>query len=133
MEMTEVLLPLCETKTPFTGVQIQKAAEILKNRKGLGDDDLIENFSSYGPPVVKEGVANLLNNMANTGDYLDKIKQGILEPIRKQEKMPGPPSNLRPIMLASALRTFLAICIIRRCSNCISTKISKGQAAYLAG
>ena len=71
IEMKEELstIPPCEMKTPFTGVEIQKAAESLKNRKSVGDDNLDAEFVKNGPPEIHEGVAKLLNNMARTGEY----------------------------------------------------------------
>ena len=71
---------------------------------------LMQNL--YGPPEIHEGVAKLLNNIASTGEYPEQIKQGILKPLRKPGKKPGPPSNLRPIILLSVLRKLLAICMI---------------------
>ena len=135
METKEVLptIPPCEMKKPFTGVEIQKAAESLKNRKSVGDDNLDAEFVKYGPPEIHEGVAKLLNEMARTGEYPEQIKQGILKPLRKPGKKPGLPSNLQPIILLSALRNLLAICMIGRCWNRLSTKIPIEQAAYQAG
>ena len=135
METKELLptIPPCEMKTSFTGAEIQKAAESLKSRKSVGDDNLNAEFIKYGPPEIHEGVAKLLNDMASTGEYPEQIKQGILKPLQKPGKKPGPPSNLRPIILLSVLRKLLAICMIRRCWDRISTKIPIRQAAYQAG
>ena len=60
-------------KILFTGVEIQKAAECLKNRKGVGDDILDAEFTKYGPTEMQEGVTSLLNNLASTGEYLEQI------------------------------------------------------------
>ena len=79
-------IPPCEMKTPFTGIVIQKAAESLKNRKSVGDDNLDAEFVKYGPPEIHGGVAKLLHNMATTGEYPEHIKQGILKPLRKPGK-----------------------------------------------
>ena len=132
-ELLPTIPPPCEMKTPFTGLEIKKAAESLKNRKSVGDDNLDAEFVKYGPLEIHEGVAKLLNNVASTGEYPEQIKQGILKPLRKPGKKPGPPSNLRPIILLSVLRKLLAICMIRRCWNRLSTKIPIEQAAYQAG
>ena len=79
METKELLptMPRCEMKTPFTGIEIQKAAESLKNRTTVGDDSLDAEFVKYGPPEIHRGVAKLLSNMASTGEYPEQIKQGI--------------------------------------------------------
>ena len=99
----------------------------------MGDDNLDAEFVKYGPPEIHGGVTKLLNNLASTEEYPEQIKQGILKPLRRPGKKPGPPSNLRPIILLSVLRKLLAICMIRRCWNRVSTKIPIGQAAYQAG
>ena len=93
METKELLptIPLSEMKTPFAGIEIQKAAERLKNRKSVGEDDLDAEFVKYGPPEIHEGVAKLLNSVASTREYPEQIKQCILKPLRKPGKKPGPP------------------------------------------
>ena len=126
-------IPPHEMKAPFTGKEIQKAAESLKNRKSVGEDNLNAELLKYGPPILHDSVAKLLNNMASTGKYPKQINQGILIPLQKPGKRPGPPSNLRPIILLSVLRKILATCMIRRCWDRLSTQIPIEQAAYQAG
>ena len=48
-------------------------------------------------------------------------------------KARGPPSNLRPIILLSALRKILAVCMIKRIGKKIDKEIPIEQAAYRAG
>ena len=50
-----------------------------------------------------------------------------------QQLPPGPPANLRPIILLSVIRKILAICMIRRTSRKLSNKIPITQAAYRVG
>ena len=118
---------------PFTPDEVTKAAKSMKNNKSAGVDQLNAEYVKYGPPEIKEGIADLLNNMAQTGTYPEEIKTGILIPLPKPGKKQGPPSNLRPIILLSVLRKILAICLIKRCWNRLSSKIPIDQAAYQAG
>ena len=73
-------------KTPFTGLEVKKAAESLKNRKSVGDDNLDAEFVKYGPPEIHEGVAKLLNNVACTGEYPEQIKQYPKTPPKTRKK-----------------------------------------------
>ena len=58
---------------------------------------------------------------------------GILTPLQKPGKEPGPPSNLRPIILLSHLRKILAIIMIKRITRRALQYIPKTQAAYQSG
>ena len=118
------IIPSHEMKAPFTGKKIQKAAESSKNRKSVGEDNLNAEFLKYGPPILHDSMAKLLNKMASTRKYPKQINQGILVPFQKPGKRQEPQSNLRPIILLSILRKILAICMIRRCWDHLSTKIS---------
>ena len=67
--------------------------------------------------MLQVHIVNLLNT--ETGVYPAQIKSGLLTPLQKPGKKQVPPSNLRPVILLSTLRTKLAICVIRRiwCKN----------------
>ena len=87
----------------------------------------------YRPSTIYQGIADILNEIAETGKHPKEIKSDILTPLPKPRKKQGPPSNLRPIILLSTLRKILAICMIRRCWDRFKAKISIDQAAYQAG
>lgn len=130
------MIPPCEMKTPFTSVEIQKAAESLNNRISVGDDNLNAGFVKYRRTEINEGVANLLKNSARTGEYPKQIKQGILKPLPKPGKKTGPPSNLQPIILLSVVRTLLAICMVvgtasAYCSKCWETLLFSGRKSLI--
>ena len=75
----------------------------------------------------------LLNTIAKAGKYPAEIKSGTLAPITKPGKKQGPPAYLRPIILLSIIRKLLAICLIRRCWDRLSTRIPIAQSAYPSG
>ena len=87
----------------------------------------------YGSTEIHQGIADILNDIAETGKHPKEIKSGILTPLPKPGKKQGPPSNLRPIILLSTLRKILAICMIRRCWDRFKSKIPIEQAAYQEG
>ena len=86
-----------------------------------------------GPDIVYEGIAEILNESAETGQHPTKMKEGVLIPIQKPGKKAGPPGNLRPIILLSILRKILAIYMLRRSFNKLFKKVPPTQAAYQQG
>ena len=59
-------------------------------------------------------IQDTLNQIIESGIYAEKIKTGILNPLRKPGKPKGPVQNLRPVILLSVLRKILAVCTINR-------------------
>lgn len=119
--------------TPFTSLEISKAASKLKNNKSAGCDNIKAELIKYGPDTVYSHIAELLNEVAKTGHYPEELKTGHLVPLPKPGKPKGPPKNLRPIILLSVLRKILAICIIQRTFDRIRNRIPISQAAYSPG
>ena len=122
-----------EMRTPFTPEEIEKASKSMKNQKSVGEDGLHAEYVKYGPPEIPNGIATLLNTIARTGKYPAEIKPGIFTPLPKPGKKQGPPANLRPIILLSIIRKILAICLIRRCWDRLSTRVPRAQSAYQSG
>jgi len=118
---------------PFTTDEIEKAVKSMKNGKSAGIDELHSELLKYAPSCVKQEIADILNTVAETGEYPKELRTGILTPLQKPGKKKGPPANLRPIILLSVLRKILAICMIRRCWDKLSQEIPRDQAAYQAG
>ena len=118
---------------PFSEAEIKSAIFSLKNNKSPGCDKITAEHLKYAPCTYKH-IANILNNVAETGQFPVEIKQGILTPIQKPGKSKGPPENLRPVILLSTLRKVLAVCVTRR----IRDKVDKNilpvtQTAYTSG
>ena len=120
-------------KIKFTSEEIKKAATSLKNNKSPGKDQLKAEMLKYGPTELYQGIAEIFNDMAETGIFPQQIKKGILIPLQKPGKKQGPPSNLRPIILLSTLRKILAICMIKRIEGKLHQLIPETQTAYKAG
>lgn len=132
MEDIEEIKPT-EMSQPFTDLEIEDAIKSLKNNKSPGIDDINAELLKYGPEDIHHEIASIFNDMAKTGEVPSEIRQGILIPIPKPGKPQGPPANLRPIILLSALRKILSICMINRISHKIYSKIPITQAAYQGG
>ncbi len=87
----------------------------------------------YGLKIFHQEIAEILNGIAKTGKHPVEIKKRILIPIPKPGKKQWPPGHLRPIILLSIIRKFLAICMIRRTAHKIHQKIPISQAADRSG
>ena len=122
-----------EMNTPFDEEEVAEAVNSLKNNKSAGIDDIHAEQLKYGPDIINKYIAEILNDIAKTGDYPEELKHGILVPLPKPGKKKGPVENLRPIILLSIVRKILAICLIRRINNKLNEHIPITQAAYRSG
>ena len=123
----------CKMKKPFTEKEITSAIKSLKNNKSAGCDEIRAELLKHSPSEIHKNIAQLLNNIAKTGEYPQEVKRGILVPLPKPGKPQGPPKNLRPIILLSMLRKIIAICMIRRTMSKLNENIPITQAAYREG
>lgn len=120
-------------KNPFTAIEIRNAVSSLKNNKAPGCDNIKAEHLKYAPSTHQH-IANILNKIAETGEYPNEIKQGLLTPIQKPGKSKGPPENLRPLIPLSTLRKILAVCVTRRIRALIDEHILPvTQTAYTSG
>jgi len=118
---------------PFTAEEIETAVKCLKNNKSPGIDNINAELLKYGPNELHDEIANIFNQIAETGEVPTEIQQGILIPIPKPGKPAGPPGNLRPIILLSTIRKILSICMITRIHDKLNSVIPNSQAAYRPG
>ena len=118
---------------PFTAEEVKTAANRLKNNKSAGIDDITAEHLKHAPQEVYQEIADIFNNIAETGEFPVELNTGILIPLQKPGKPKGPPGNLRPIVLLTMLRKLLAICMIKRSGSKIDARIPRTQAAYRAG
>ena len=121
-------------QNPFTVEEVKKEIKSLKNNKSAGCDLLRAEHLKYAPDLLYEEIAELLNNVVETGEFPKELKIGLLVPLQKPGKKKGPPENLRPVILLSTLRKVLAICTITRINAKVREDIIPNtQAAYSAG
>ena len=126
-------IPPKKMQKSFSEEEVRRAVNSLKNNKSAGIDDIHAEHLKNGPSIVLSKIAEILNLIAETGEYPKEIKTGILVPLQKPGKRKGPPANLRPVILLSLLRKILAICLIKRIGDKIDREIPLTQAAYRAG
>ena len=89
----------------FTGEEIQRPCKKLKNNKSPGQDQINAELIKYGPMEICDEIANIYNITAETGNFTNEIKIGLLNPIPKPNKKRGPPENLRPITYVTTKNT----------------------------
>ena len=65
----------CEMKIPFTEKEIAKAVKSLKNNKSAGCDEIKAELIKHCPSEIHKAIAELLNNVAKTGEYPTEIKK----------------------------------------------------------
>ena len=65
----------------------------------------------YAPDILHELLADIYNNILETGGHPPELTLGIITPIQKPEKPKGPVQNLCPITLLSMIRKILIVCM----------------------
>ena len=85
------------------------------------------------PNIPHELLADIYNNISETGEHPPELTLGIITPLQKPGKPKGPVQNLRPIMLLSMIRKVLAICMKKRIVDKLDAEVPPSQAAYRVG
>ena len=117
-------------KKLFTTEDITGAINKLKNNKSPGIDEIRSEQLKYGPTSVATEIAHILDTAATEGDTPIELSLGIPTPHQKSGKKRYPCTNLRPIILLSAIRKTLAIYLINRMGDNIMDNAPIPQAAY---
>ena len=104
-------IPMSE---PFTWKEIYEASLKLNINKSPDKKGLQAEHIIYEPKHVHQDVANLLNEVAETGTYPRELKHGLIIPIQKPGKQKGKVEDIRLVILISILRKLLANCFIKR-------------------
>ncbi len=122
----------------FTMEEVKKAAQSLKNtenNKSPPIDDLPAAFTKYAPGKTHQEIADILNQLASTGEVPEEIELGILNHLPKPGKAikPGSAEHLHPIILLSVLHKILTIYLIKRTWEKFQKFIPVEQAAYQHG
>ena len=87
-----------ELDNSFNADEIAKAVKSLKNNKSAGCDEIRSEQIKYAPCTFQY-IADILNDVAKTGNYPVELTNGLLIPLQKPGKVKGPPENLRPVIL----------------------------------
>ena len=87
----------------ITSEEIRSAVNKIRNNKSPGCDEINAELIKHSPEIVYENIAQILNNVAETGNKPIEITLGQLIPLPKPGKRV---KNLRPIILLSILKKY---------------------------
>ena len=118
---------------PFTWKEIYEASLKLNINKSPDNNGLQAEHNKYAPKCEHQDIANLLNEVAETGTYPQELKHGLIIPIQKPGKQKWKVKNIRSVILLSILQKLLATCFIKRISDKIDSMIPLSQVAYRKG
>ena len=113
-------IPISE---PFTWKEIYEASLKLNINKRPDNNGLQAEHIKYAPKHVHQGIANLLNEVAEIGTFTQELQNGLIIPIQKPGKQKGKVENIRPVILISIFQKLLATCFIKRISDKIDSMI----------
>ena len=117
---------------PFTAEEIKSATKSLRNNRNAGDDQIKAEMLRSAPDILHKLLADIYNNISETGEHSPELTLGIITLIQKPRKPKGPVQNLRPITLLSMIRKVLAVCMKKRIVDKLDAAISPSQAVYRA-
>lgn len=99
---------------PVTATEVDKALQSLHNGRASGPDSINSELLKYAASVVSSPIANIINSMFEQHISLDSLGKGTLIALPKPNKPPGPPSNLRPIVLLNCIRKVISLISLHR-------------------
>ena len=79
-------VPPKEMLMPFTQEEIKKAIKSLRNNESTGTDTICAELLKYSPEVINSRIAEIFNNIARSGEYLEELKEGILVCLHKDQQ-----------------------------------------------
>jgi hypothetical protein len=115
---------------PFSKTEVKFAVQLLKLNKSAGMDNIKSELVKNGPNVLFESIANIFNEIAESGIVPNELTEGILIPLQKPGKAKGKLENLRPVILLNVIRKILAIVMVRRIFDRLDSNIPITQLAY---
>ena len=99
---------------PITATEVEKALQSLRNGRASGPDTINNELLKYAANVISTPIANITNLMFEQHIMLDSVGKGTLIALPKPKKPPGPPSNLRPIVLLNCTRKVISLVVLHR-------------------
>ena len=118
---------------PFTAEEIKIAIKSLLNNRGAGDDHIKTEMLKSASDILYELLADICNNISETGEHPPELTLGIIKAIQKSGKPKGPVQNLHPITVLSMIRKVLVVCMKKHIVDKLDAEILPSQAAYRAG
>ena len=89
----------CRMRTPFTSDEVLAAITVVKDGKCASVDSIHAELLKCGPKETNKEIADMYNEMAETGKFPEEIKRGTFVPVPNPGKKTGPSEHLRPIII----------------------------------
>ena len=116
-------------QVPITDEEVNKALKALNNGRACGPDGISNELFKYASNAISTPIAHIINSAFEEHLPIDAVGQGTLIALPKPKKPPGPPANLRPIVLLNSIRKILSNVTLYR----IRDKIDRFTGAYQSG
>jgi len=116
-------------ETPIEKEEVEEAIKALRNGRSAGPDGISNELFKYAREIISPSIATIINSVFEQHHSIEAIGQGTLIALPKPKKPPGPPANLRPIVLLNSIRKILSTITLHR----IRDKIDHFTGPYQSG
>ena len=120
-------------EAPIEEAEIEKAVKSLSNGCSSGPDGITNELFKYAGDIIYQPIASIINTALEQHTPIGALGQGTLIPLPKPKKPPGPPSNLRPIVLLNSIRKILSIVTLNRIREKIDNFTGPWQSGFKRG
>ena len=120
-------------EVPIKEDEVKKAITTLKNGCSSGPDGISNELFKYGSDIISPVIAPIINSAFEHHHPIEAVGQGTLIALPKPKKPPGPPANLRPIVLLNSIRKILSTVTLHRIRDKIDTFTGPYQSGFKRG
>ena len=114
---------------PLDAMEVLAATQKLRNGRAAGIDGIPGELLKYGGLSLATHIAEAVNNMFITKEFIDALGQGILIPLNKPGK-PKRVGNLRPITLLTTMRKAISLVALERIYKQVEKYLPKSQCGF---
>ena len=114
---------------PVTKAEVEVAITSLQNGRAAGSDEINSELFKHAKYIVSEHITSIINSSFKNNKPIDTLGEGIMITLPKPKKPPGPPANLRPIVLLNSIRKIMSIITLHR----IRDKVDRFTGPYQSG
>ncbi|KAL6486765.1 hypothetical protein MHYP_G00061570 [Metynnis hypsauchen] len=118
---------------PITEEKVKKAISALKNGRAAGPDNINSELFKCSKDIVARPLAQIINKSFEVHKPITTLGEGIMITIPKPNKPPGPPANLRPIVLLNSIRKILSIIALHRIRDKVDRFTGPNQSGFKRG
>ena len=116
-------------EVPIKEEEVKRAIKTLRNGRSSGPDGISNELFKYGSNAISPVIAPIINSAFEHHHPIKALGQGTLIALPKPKKPPGPPANLRPIVLLNSIRKIMSTITLHR----IRDKIDHFTGPYQSG